>query len=359
MKERNRGIVCAQNRTHGTDVATSFPVRSLRGDQYGMNIQLAQVDDAETILALQHLAYQSEAAVYNDWTLPPLLETLADLTARFQDRLFLKAMDGDRLVGSVRAFQHGATCQMERLVVHPEYRRRGIGTDLLNRMEMLFPAAECCELFTGHKSHSNLRLYERLGYLRLRQEQVNAKVSLIFLRKTMSRLAIRLERLRLVAATRELLLAEVDVPQLARALQAVIPNNWPMPLYDDDARQHFVGVLTQSPAAVGWTAWYILLTDGPAATTLIGSVGACGPPDAEGRIVIGYSLLDQFQGHGYATEALRGFVEWAGHDARLQTVVADTYPALIASIRVLEKNGFARSEPGGDEGTSRFVLRIR
>ena len=33
-------------------------------------------DDAEAILALQKLAYASEARRYDDWTIPPLVETL-------------------------------------------------------------------------------------------------------------------------------------------------------------------------------------------------------------------------------------------------------------------------------------------
>jgi RimJ/RimL family protein N-acetyltransferase len=89
------------------------------------------------------------------------------------------------------------------------------------------------------------------------------------------------------------------------------------------------------------------------------SGGACGLPDQEGTIVIGYSLLDQFHGQGYATEALRGFLDWAKADPRLRTVVADTLPHLVASIRVLEKNGFVRCGPGADEGSLRFELAVR
>lgn len=148
-----------------------------------MQITPATVDNAKTILALQYLAYQTEAALYDDPTLPPLLETLADLTARFGDRKFLKAVDGPRIVGSVRAFQDGATCRLERLIVHPDYRRRGIGSALLKRIEELFPTAQRFELFTGHKSESNIRLYERLGYRAFRQERVNDKVALVFMGK--------------------------------------------------------------------------------------------------------------------------------------------------------------------------------
>ncbi len=148
-----------------------------------MEIRTAILDDAEAILALQRLAYQSEAAIYDDFTIPPLTEKLEDIKARFQDRRLLKAIEDQRIGGSVRAFQDGADCHVERLIVHPDYRRRGVGTALLNRIETCFPAARRFELFTGHKSESNIRLYERAGYPAFRQERVNEKVSLVFMEK--------------------------------------------------------------------------------------------------------------------------------------------------------------------------------
>jgi RimJ/RimL family protein N-acetyltransferase len=324
-----------------------------------MNVSPATSDDAPSILALQHLAYHTEAARYDDNTLPPLLETLADLLARFGDRRFLKAVEDNQIVGSVRGFQEGDTCFVERLIVHPDYRRRGIGTTLLTEIEALFPTARRFELFTGTKSESNIRLYERLGYHAFRHERVNENVTLVFMEKVVPRLTIRLDRLELIAATKEMLEAEEELERLGQHLQADVPANWPTPLYDSDARQHILGVVSENPDAVGWTAWYILILDDTGKRTLIGAVGACGLPDEEGRIVIGYSLLDQFHGKGFATEALRGFLDWAKREPSLRTVVADTFPHLTPSIRVLEKNGFVRSGVGTDEGSIRFELSVR
>ena len=148
-----------------------------------MEIKPATIEDAENILVMQRLAYQSEAAIYDDFTIPPLTETLEGMKARFHDRRFLKAVDDGQILGSVRAFQDGPTCHVERLIVHPDYRRRGTGTALLNWIETCSPAAQRFELFTGHKSESNIRLYERVGYRVYRQEQVNEKVSLVFMEK--------------------------------------------------------------------------------------------------------------------------------------------------------------------------------
>jgi hypothetical protein len=43
-----------------------------------MIIEQAGVEDAGEILRLQKLAYQSEARIYNDYTIPPLLQTPSD-----------------------------------------------------------------------------------------------------------------------------------------------------------------------------------------------------------------------------------------------------------------------------------------
>ena len=47
----------------------------------------------------------------------------------------------------------------------------------------MFPAACRFQLFTGHKSAGNIRMYERAGYRAFRQEKVNEKVTLVFMEK--------------------------------------------------------------------------------------------------------------------------------------------------------------------------------
>jgi len=143
----------------------------------------ATLDDAAAILDLQKRAYESEARLYNDWTLPPLTQTLLALQEEFAASVVLKAMAGDRLVGSVRARETDGLCQLGRLIVEPELQGRGIGTMLMRHIESLFPGARVFELFTGSRSEGNLRLYERLGYQRAREKVLSPSVTLVFLEK--------------------------------------------------------------------------------------------------------------------------------------------------------------------------------
>lgn len=119
------------------------------------NITQASPEDAAAILELQKLAYQSEAQLYNDLNIPPLTQTLDELRSDFTTKVFLKAQIEGKIVGSVRAYQAGITCYIERLITHPDRQKQGIGTTLMEQIESCFDEVQRFELFTGHKSDRN------------------------------------------------------------------------------------------------------------------------------------------------------------------------------------------------------------
>jgi len=146
-------------------------------------ITRAEAADAQEILDLQKLAYQSEAAIYQDYALPPLTQTLAEIEAELQNQVFLKAVAAGRIIGAVRAYVQQGTCCIGRLIVHPVYQNRGLGKELMGKIEGCFPQAERYELFTGHRSERNLYLYQKSGYRRVRSDKVSEKLTMIFLEK--------------------------------------------------------------------------------------------------------------------------------------------------------------------------------
>jgi hypothetical protein len=56
-----------------------------------MVIERANKDYLREILALQKLAYQSEAELYDDHSIPPLTQTIEGIEGDFRSHLFLKA----------------------------------------------------------------------------------------------------------------------------------------------------------------------------------------------------------------------------------------------------------------------------
>lgn len=147
------------------------------------NITQASSEDAVAILELQKLAYQSEAKLYNDFSIPPLLQTLDELRGNFACKVFLKTQVEEKIVGSVRGYQAGDTCYIERLIVHPDYQGQGIGTTLMEKIELCFSQVQRFELFTGHKSERNIHLYEMLGYKIFKGEEINQTLSFVFMEK--------------------------------------------------------------------------------------------------------------------------------------------------------------------------------
>jgi len=151
-----------------------------------MNIVVgpANVSEAEQLLELQYLCYRSEAAIYDDWSIPPLTQTLPELLEEYDDHEILVARLGSEVVGSVRGRLEDGACYVGRLVVHPRLQRKGIGTRLMRGLEERFPQAERYELFTGHLSEGDLRLYRCLGYEKVREQEVSPRLRLVCLKKT-------------------------------------------------------------------------------------------------------------------------------------------------------------------------------
>ena len=149
-----------------------------------MEILLAELQDCEEIICLQKVAYESEAQLYNDWALPPLLQTVDSLRQELETSLVLKAVEGNEIVGSVRATLVADTCQIGRLIVHPDVQGKGIGSDLLRHIETRFSQqAAQFELFTGSKSEGNIRFYVRNGYTISRTQVLTENISLVYLVK--------------------------------------------------------------------------------------------------------------------------------------------------------------------------------
>ncbi len=146
-----------------------------------MVVERATINDAAEILRLQKLAFESQAKIYDDYSLPPLTQSLEDLRAEFEKQDFLKASIDGRIIGSVRAHMEQDTCFIERLIVHPDYQNHGVGTRLMNEIERHFSNAGRFALFTGHKSEKNICLYQKLGYRIFKSEEIREGLTLLYM----------------------------------------------------------------------------------------------------------------------------------------------------------------------------------
>ncbi|WP_200900278.1 GNAT family N-acetyltransferase [Rubrobacter aplysinae] len=141
------------------------------------------MEEAGQILKLQYLCFQSQAALYRDYSLPPLTQTLRELLREYDHKEILAARLGGEIVGSVRAEMEAGVCSIQRLIVHPKLQGTGLGSRLMREIEAGFPGADSFGLCTGHKSGPSLRLYRGLGYEAYREEAESPSVTLIHMRK--------------------------------------------------------------------------------------------------------------------------------------------------------------------------------
>ena len=133
----------------------------------------------------------------------------------------------------------------------------------------------------------------------------------------------------------------------ARLLGLTLPDQWPQADLYDVLPLQAAAELDEEPFGV----WLIVERE---SGTVVGDMGFMGPPAADGTVEVGYSVIPDRQRRGYATEAGRALVEWALSRPKVRAVSAACSGDNTASIRVLERLGFART--GEENGQLRWRL---
>lgn len=147
-----------------------------------MEFQIAKENELEEILELQYLAYQTEAALFGTNDIPPLKQTLEEVKAEFREGTIIIVKDGSKIIGSVRMKEKDNTVYIGKLMVHPDYRRKGTGSSLLAEVEKIYPHRRY-ELFTSTRSVDNIRLYKSLGYKIFDEKDITEDITFVYLEK--------------------------------------------------------------------------------------------------------------------------------------------------------------------------------
>lgn len=169
--------------------------------------------------------------------------------------------------------------------------------------------------------------------------------------------SIRTPRLELLAAAPRHVHAALDGPAaLASELDAHVPESWPHEYLDAATLRFFLGRLSPDEGAAPWWLRFVLRRGLTGKRALIGTGGYMGPPTGDGVLELGYGIVEDQRGVGYATEVTQGLVDHGFGLSGVNRIVAHTLPDGTASIRVLVKNGFVRSAEAAPVGTLRFEL---
>jgi RimJ/RimL family protein N-acetyltransferase len=127
-----------------------------------------------------------------------------------------------------------------------------------------------------------------------------------------------------------------DRETASRILGASLPASWP--------QRDLLDVLPMQAAAEPederFGVWVMIEQE---TNTVVGDVGFVGPPDENGAVEVGYSVVPERRRRGYATEAVRAIVMWVLDVPTVSAVVAACDADNVPSVRTLERIGFVRT----------------
>ena len=109
---------------------------------------------------------------------------------------------------------------------------------------------------------------------------------------------------------------------------------------EDNAREYINSKLRKAYTELGFGFYLIELKQSGE------SVGMCGLVKREGLddVDVGFALLPEYEGYGYAYEAASATVEYAANTLLITTLSAITIPTNKSSIKLLEKIGLKFSK---------------
>ena len=170
-----------------------------------------------------------------------------------------------------------------------------------------------------------------------------------------NRFELATARLILIGADEALLRAELNGKDaLAGAIDAVVPPAWPPEHHDRGVIEWVLRSLGALAPQDPWRFFYMVLQN---PRTVIGTCGFKGSPDERGCAEVGYSVLDEFQRRGFASEAVMALMTIA-FETGASEVAAETFPSLLPSLRVMEKCGMTEVGEGTESGTVRYSKRL-
>lgn len=162
-------------------------------------------------------------------------------------------------------------------------------------------------------------------------------------------IVIRSERLELPLLSLDQLagLAGGDGSQVAADLGATLSAEWL------DEVRWLAGMRAQQlrlrPADAPWLLRPILLRRADGSRSAIGYLNFHAGPDESGMVEVGYTLMPDARGQGYAIEAVRAAFEWATRVHSIRRFRAAVSPDNERSLNLIGKLGFRQTGDQWDE----------
>ncbi len=144
-------------------------------------LDMTQPAVAEQVLRVQLPAYRVEAELIGFDGIPQLRDTIQTLM-QAEETFYGYAAEG-MLAGVVAVEKQEDVLHITRLVVHPDYFRRGIGRSLVRYALESEPGIRKFAVSTGAKNGSAISLYKQFGFTETKNVEVAPQVFLTILEK--------------------------------------------------------------------------------------------------------------------------------------------------------------------------------
>src|SRR3954451_21413628 len=151
-------------------------------------------------------------------------------------------------------------------------------------------------------------------------------------------------RLELVPLTPPLLRAVAggDLAEVERRLEGPVGAGWE----EGVPAEYRLKQLAADPSEQPWLVRAVLAVT---PRRVVGSIGFHAPPDAQGRVEIGYDIVAGERRKGYAREAVHALLDCAWATGRARICVASVSPDNVPSLGLIRAFGFRRVGEQMDE----------
>lgn len=144
-------------------------------------IKITNKNNAQAVLDVQLPAYKVEAEIIGSFDIPALKDTIA--TLQNSEETFFGYYENTQLCGviSIKLIQN--EIDIHRLIVHPNYFRKGIAQSLLNFIETKFPTSTAITVATASNNSPAITFYTKNGFHQTQQIKINPELSLTHFKK--------------------------------------------------------------------------------------------------------------------------------------------------------------------------------
>ncbi|MEA2608134.1 MAG: [ribosomal protein S5]-alanine N-acetyltransferase [Chloroflexota bacterium] len=137
-----------------------------------------------------------------------------------------------------------------------------------------------------------------------------------------------------------LLLAR-DLDGASAEIGVRVPDDLPDEL--DHFLQFRIVDLETDPDAQPWLGRAIVQVGADGTWRFVGTAGFHTPPDADGRVEVGYRVEPQYRRQGVATEVVRALFDWAAREHGVDRFRAAVSPGNVASRAIISRLGFRQA----------------